>query len=98
MANTATVIIITAGSITFVNEWYQTRKINWRVPVATMIVGAIFDGLSRIDDKAATGLAVIAFLAAVTTEFNGKSMADTLAGLFPAPAQGQSLFPKTKAK
>lgn len=97
MANTATAIILVAGTVTFTNEWYQTKKVNWRVPVATLLIGAVFDGLSHIDEKAATGLAVIALLAAATTEFNGKSAADTVSALFPAPAKGQGLFPKMKA-
>lgn len=78
---TATNIILIAGTITFTNEWYQTHTVNWRVPVATLLIAAVFDGLAHLDDHAATGLAVIAFIGALTTQFNGKSAANTLSGL-----------------
>lgn len=80
--NTATGIILVAGTITFANEWYQTGKADFKVAVATMIAAAVFDGISHISPTAGTGLAVIALLAAFTTKFNGKSVADTVAGIF----------------
>jgi len=82
--NLATSIILAAGTMTFANEWYQTKQVNWRVPIATLILAAAFDGLARLDNGAATSLAVIAFIGAGTTEFNGKSAFATLAQLFPA--------------
>jgi len=78
---TATNIILIAGTITFTNEWYQTKEVNWRVPVATIIIAAVFDGLAHLDDHAATGIAVIALIGALVTQFNGKSAASTLSGL-----------------
>jgi hypothetical protein len=86
MTNVATGLILTAGTMTFANEWYQTNKVNWRVPVATMLAAAVFDGLAHLDDKAATGLAFIALLGAFTTRFNGQSVADTIAALFNGTA------------
>lgn len=82
MANTATTLIITAGTITFANEWYQTKQINWRVPLATIIAALLFDGLSHVNERAATGLAVMALLVSLLTRFNGKSVAETLAEVF----------------
>jgi glucokinase len=82
VAATATGIILVAGTITFSNEWYQTGKVNWRVPIATVLAAAIFDGLAKIDDKAAVGLAIMVLIGASVTRFNGKSVADTLAELF----------------
>lgn len=82
MANTATTLIITAGTITFANEWYQTKQINWRVPLATIFAALLFDGLSHVNEKAATGLAIMALLVALLTRFNGKSVAETLAAEF----------------
>ncbi len=84
MAATATGIVLIAGTVTFSNEWYQTKQVNWRVPVATLLVAAIFDGLARVDDKAAIGLSVMVLIGAVTTRFNGKSVADTVAETFAA--------------
>ena len=83
MANTATGIILVAGGITFANEWYQTHQVNWRVPVATLLIGAVFDGLAHIDPKIATWTAVMVLIGASVTEFNGKSAASTVAELFP---------------
>jgi hypothetical protein len=81
---TATVLILTAGTITFANEWYWTHEVNWRVPVATLLLAAVFDGLAKLDSHAASGLAFMAFLGAMLTEFNGHSAASTIAQLFPA--------------
>jgi len=78
----ATNIILIAGSMTFVNEWYQTKEINWRVPIATVLAAAIFDGIAHLNDKAATGLSIIVLIGAFTTHFNGKSVADTLNDAF----------------
>jgi hypothetical protein len=78
----ATGIVLTAGTVTFANEWYQTHQVNLRIPVATLLAAAIFDGLSHIDDKAAVTLSVIVLLGAMTTKFNGNSAADTLAKVF----------------
>lgn len=96
MANLATGIILTAGTITFTNEWYQTKKINWRVPVATVLAAAVFDGLAHIDDKAAVGLSIIVLMGAMTTKFGGKSAAETIAGIFAAATKQQKTQPRLK--
>jgi hypothetical protein len=80
--NTATVLIVSAGTITFANEWYQTKKLNWKIPVATALAAVIFDGIAHIDSGVATGLAAISFLTAMTTEFNGQSAAATVAKIY----------------
>jgi hypothetical protein len=86
MANTATTIVLTAGTITFANEWYVTHEVNWRVPVATLLAGAIFEGIGRIDERAGIGLAVMVLIGAVTTRFHGQSAADTIVTWFgPQP-------------
>jgi hypothetical protein len=82
MPNAATVIILTAGTMTFANEWYQTKKIDWKVPLATIIGAAAFDGLAHLDSKTATLLSVIVLLGASTTKFNGYSPYDTISELF----------------
>jgi hypothetical protein len=98
MAELATGIIVTAGSITFVNEWYQTGTVNWRVPVATVLAAGIFDGLAHIDSKAAVGLSIVVLLGALTTEFNGKSASATIAGLFTvATKKPPTVAPRAKA-
>lgn len=80
--NTATVIVLTAGTITFANEWYQTKEINWRVPVATLLLAGLADGLAHINERAATGLSVMILLGALMTKFGGKSVADQIAETF----------------
>lgn len=96
--STATTIILVAGGITFVNEWYQTRQVNWRVPLATLLLAAGFEGLSKLDPTVATGLAIMALIGAVTAEFNGKSAAATIADLFPSSGTVSKTAPKAKAK
>jgi hypothetical protein len=82
VASTATGIILIAGTITFANEWYQTHTVNWRVPIATLLAAAVFDGLATIDSKAAVGLSIIVLIGAFTAKFGGKSASATLAELF----------------
>jgi putative effector of murein hydrolase len=82
VANTAAGIILVAGGITFTNDWYQTHEINWRVPIATVLAAAVFDGLAKLDDKAAVGVAVMVLIGAFVNKVNGKSIADVLAESF----------------
>lgn len=87
--NTATAVVVTAGTITFINEWYQTKTVNWRVPVATVLLGAGIDFASHVNENAAIGLSVMVLIAALVTKFNGHSVADTIAETFDkrAPAK-----------
>lgn len=85
MASTAAGIILIAGGITFTNDWYQEHTINWRVPIATVLAAAIFDGLAKLDDKAAIGVSVMVLIGAFVNKANGKSIADTLSEAFSKP-------------
>jgi len=75
-------MVLTAGTMTFVNEWYQTKQVNWRVPIATLLLAAGIEFVSKIDTKIGNGLAVMIFIGAGTTKFRGKSAFDTLGDLF----------------
>ena len=97
MANLATGIILTAGTITFANEWYQTGKVNWRVPVATVLAAAVFDGLAHIDEKAAVGLSIVVLMGAMVTKFGGKSAAETVATFFQQSTAKDKIHPRVKA-
>jgi glucokinase len=98
MANTATVIVLSAGTITFANDWYQTHHVNWKIPLATILAGLVLDGIAHVNDHAATGLAVIVMIGALTTKFGGKSVADTLAETFgKQPAKTPSTHPRRSA-
>jgi hypothetical protein len=88
MANLATSIIVVAGTMTFGNEWIQTKKIDWKVPVATVIAAAAFDGLSHLDDKMATLLSVIVLIGAATTQYNGYSPIATIGEMFGSSNTG----------
>lgn len=90
MANLATGIIVAAGTITFANSWYQTKQVNWKIPIATALLGAAFDGLSHLDDKAAVGLSVMVMIGSLVTRFDGKSVADTIAETIGNPKQNKA--------
>lgn len=81
MSGTATVIVLTAGGMTFTNQWYQTHKLDWKVPVATVLLAGAVDLLSDLDNSAAIMIASLIFLGAATTKFNGKSPVDMITGL-----------------
>lgn len=78
MAEAAPLITIVAGSMTFVNQWYWTKNLDWKVPVATLILAAAMDGLSKLDSKSATMLSLMVLLGAATTEFDGHSITSTI--------------------
>jgi hypothetical protein len=82
VAELATGIILTAGSMTFVNDWYWTKKPNWHVLVATALGAAVFDGLAHVSSKAAVGLSVVVLLGAATHTVNGHSVVDTVNSWF----------------
>lgn len=97
---TATAIVLAAGTMTFGNEWYQTKQVNWRIPVATLFLAAAFDAMAILDDTIANMLAIMVLIGAGVTEFNGKSAFDTLSELFPTkgqPAGAQPMPVPTKA-
>jgi hypothetical protein len=96
MANTGTAIVLLAGTLTFSNEWYQTGKVNFKVPIATLLAAAAIDGLSHIDDKAGVGLSIMVLIGAVTVKFGGKSVVDTIAQIFSKTSTNTSANPKTK--
>jgi PPE-repeat protein len=82
MASTATGLVLIAGTATFATEWYNTGKVNFKVPIATLLAAAVFDGLAKLDDKAAVGLSVLVLLGALTTKWGGRSAVETVAAVF----------------
>jgi hypothetical protein len=74
-------ITLVAGGMTFVNEWYQTKNIDWKVPIATSLLAVGMEVFAKASNSAATALSVIIFLGAATTQFNGKSTVDTITDL-----------------
>ncbi len=91
MSGPATSIVLVAGSLTFVGEWYWEKKIDWKVPLATVLLAAGAEGLSAVDKNGATIMAVMVFLAAATTKYNGHSATDMITNLVnggKAPVKG----------
>jgi hypothetical protein len=58
----STGIILTAGVITFGNEWLQKGTVNFRVAAATLGSALVFAGLEKLDQQAAVGLASIVMI------------------------------------
>lgn len=87
-------LVILAGAMTFGNEWYQTGKPNWRVPVATLLGAALIGGLSALSTNAATALGGMVVIGAATARFNGKSVIQELNGAL----QGSTSPPVRQAK
>ena len=79
-------ITLVAGGMTFVNAWLQTKQMDWKVPVATVILAAAMSGFDQVDHGAATALAVMILLGSATTEFNGKSPIDVVTALVNSPS------------
>lgn len=71
-------LVLTAGTVTFANEWYQTGQFNWRVPIATLLGAALVGGFSAFSPKASAGLGGIILVGALTAKFNGKSAVTVL--------------------
>jgi hypothetical protein len=71
-------LVILAGVMTFANEWYQTGKGNWRVPVATLLAAALVGGLASFAPGASKALGGIVLIGAVTAKFGGKSVIEEL--------------------
>lgn len=69
----STGIMLVTGTISFGNEWFQTGKPNWRIPIATMLTALILDGIEKFSPTAAVGLASIAMITVLLTPLNGKS-------------------------
>ena len=47
-ADTGMKLVLLAGGLTLSNEWLQTREINWRVPVATVLAAAVASGVGKV--------------------------------------------------
>lgn len=74
----STGIVLTATGITFANEWYQTNKINARVLIAGLGVALLFDGIEKLNERAAVGLATIMLITVMVAPMGGNSPAETV--------------------
>lgn len=71
-------LVVLAGVMTFGNEWYQTGKLNWRVPVATLLGAALVGALAAFSPNASKALGAIVLVGAATTKFGGHSVVEEL--------------------
>lgn len=85
-ADTGMKLVLLAGTMTFGNEWLQTRQLNWRVPVATVLAAAAVSGFSNISPNGATSLGVMALIVAAATPLNGKSPIQEIGGFVNPPS------------
>jgi hypothetical protein len=66
-------LVVTAGTLTFGNEWFQTGKLNWRVPIATLLAAGAIGGVSKASPKGSAALGVMVLIGALVTPFHGKA-------------------------
>lgn len=79
--STAPGIVMIAGGLTFFNEWYQTDKVNWRVPIATFGGAWFVSAIAVVDERAAVGIAVMVLIGASSAKFGGKSVFDEIGAI-----------------
>lgn len=77
--------MLTATAISFTNEWLNTNKLNFRIGAAGLGVALLFDGIEKISEPAAVGLATIMLITVIVTPINGNSPADTVSQLLGQP-------------
>jgi hypothetical protein len=85
LMSTPTNMVLAAGTLTFGNEWIQTGKPNWRMPIGTLGAMLVTSGVTKVSPAAGTAFAVIVLVAAVTVRFNGKSVAEEALSVLPGP-------------
>lgn len=78
MMHVATAVVGTAGGIVFTTEFLAAHKLDWKVPLATLLLMPAIEGLADLDSRAAAFLAFIIFAGAATTKFNGVSVSDEI--------------------
>lgn len=81
----STGVMLVVGTISFGNEWVQTTKPNWKIPIATLIAAWMLDGVEKVSPPAAIGLAYIALITVLLTPLNGKSPLQEMLTVLPTP-------------
>jgi hypothetical protein len=77
----STGIVLTATAIGMGSEWLNDNKINIRMGIAGLFVAFIFDGIERLNEKAAVGLSVIMMITVLSTPINGETPIQRLVDL-----------------
>jgi hypothetical protein len=79
-------LVLAAGTMTFGNEWLQTQGLNFRVPIATLLLAGMDGALSALSPKAGVAFGAIVFIGALTVPLNGKSPISELNAQLKQPA------------
>jgi hypothetical protein len=80
-------LVLLAGTLTLANEWLQTKDINWRVPVATVLAAAATAAIGKVSPNGATALGIMALIVAAATPLNGKSPIQQIGATVNTPAK-----------
>jgi hypothetical protein len=76
-------MVLGAGLMTFGNEWLQTGKPNWRVPIATLLGAGAIGLIGTLSPSAGNTLGFMVLLAASVTKIGGVSPLQELAKELP---------------
>lgn len=79
--STGAILAMSGGGIAFANEWLSGGKINWRIAVATPLLGLFVFGVGKISAPLAAGLGGAVLATVLVTPFNGISPAQSLANI-----------------
>jgi hypothetical protein len=88
MSSPATTIVLISGAVTFTGEWYWNHEIDWKVPLATILLAAGAEGLSAVDKNGATVLSCLVLLAALSTPFKGHTAFGMISGVLSGAGKG----------
>lgn len=80
----STGIVLTAGAISFTNSWLHKGTPNFRIPIATLAVALIFDGIEHVNEQAAVGLSALMMVTALLAPVNGDAPMTTALKLVSA--------------
>lgn len=85
--DTGTGLVIAAGTLTFGNEWYQTksysgkRQLNWKVPIATLLAAGAVEGVAKASPKGSAALGFMVLIGALVTPYRGKAPVSLIADI-----------------
>ena len=80
-ASTGAALAMSAGGIAFANEWLSANTVNWRILVATPLLGLFMWGVGKISAPLGVGLGGAVLATVLVTPFNGTSPFQTLASM-----------------
>jgi hypothetical protein len=88
MGAAAKIILVTAF-IAFANEWYQTDKPNFRIPVAGVLMAWVFEGIENLNENAGVGVAYMVFISSLLVPVKGEKSPIETATKIVSPTKGK---------